>query len=413
MRNRVLFIVLLLTTAVSALAESDRIMVRTTGQASVDLPNAREAAIEEALRQAVEIGGGVLVSSLTEVRDFQLLKDVIYTQTAGLVETYKVLKENPNQEGAYTVRVEAIISRGELNTKIEAWKALIRRKGKPRLMVVGTVDKQPFNNMLTAKLQGIMERRNLTVVDLEMLSENQRRNAERAAKGDLDPTKAALIIREVGADYLVIVSVEGTQYPPEKTFDVEMHTVDATGILKVVAADTAEVIASQVVNRQLRALTSQQATREATSYVVEKALAEAIGRLGGHWLEDVDQRSGQEIYIVASSFTFERLNQLIQDLRKAGGTKDIIVDSTDQQGRSQIRVTTNNSAMNIAAVLKQIDPGIVVSNISKNRIEISPGKTNRSVGINNRQIMAVVCGAVAVIFVILALVKLTRKQPTS
>ena len=387
---------------------ADQVMVRATGQAPTELPNAREAAVEAALRQAVEIGGGVALASITETKDFELIKDVIYVKTAGLVETYDVIQENPNQDGLYTVRVEAIVSRANINTQIEAWKALIKRKGRPRLMVVGSVDRMPFERRLTAEVQGVLERKGLTVIDLDMLEENKRMDAERAAKGDLDPGKAALISREVGADYLVVVQIEGTRYSAQSYHGVRMYPVDATAILKVIAADTARVVASETLSDTQRADTPERAMMAVTSEVTASTLREAIKRIAAHWLEDVDQRGGAQFVVVANAFGFDRFQKLVSGLRAAGGVKDIIVDSTDYQGRSSFRVVTNNTAFNIAAVLKQVDPGIVITSSSKYRIEIAAGKVP-GMPLSTGMIIAIAAGLAAVVLVIIALVKLLKK----
>ena len=410
MKNRtILFIVVGLMLCVSASAfAGDRAMVRATGQAPAELPNAREAAVEAALRQAVEIGGGVELASITETRDYQLIEDVIYVRTAGLVEKYDVIQENPNQGGLYTVRVEAIISRADINTQIEAWKALIKRKGRPRIMVAGSVDRMPFERRLTAQVQGALERKSLTVIDLDMLKENQRRDAERAAKGDLDPAKAALISREVGADYLVVVQIEGTKYSQQSYHGVNLYPVDATAIIKVIATDTARLIAAETVSASQKDDTSERAMLAVTSEVTDLALKEALRRIAAHWLEDVDSRGGAEFTVVADAFGFDRFQRLVGGLRAAGGVKDIIVDSTDYQGRSSFRVVTNNTAFNIAAVLRQVDPGIIVTNSSKYRIEIAPGKGDG--GLSMKTILAISAGLAAVVLVIIAVVNLVKKK---
>ena len=318
----------------------------------------------------MEAGAGVLIASETKVENFQLIKDVIYTKSAGLVETYKILQENPNQQGLYTVRIEAIVSRGTINTQIEAWKTLIQRKGWPRLMVVGSVDKRPFDMLLTARVQGLMERRGLTVVDWTVLNENNRRAAERAAISDGDLVKAALVGQEIGADYLVIAGIDGTEVPPEKTFGVKLYPADATGMFKVVAADTARVIASEVLSRQAKAQSAREAIREVTNTVLEQTFEEAIKRVAVHWLEDVDPRGGQQIQLVLHKFPFDRMNHLLLNLRQAGGARETVVDSTDAKGRSQVRLITNQAALNIAAVLLKIDPGIRITKSSKYSIEV-------------------------------------------
>jgi len=373
MRNKLLYISavsLLAAPGLFAQTDSSRYKVTVVGQAPADLPRAREAAVEDALRQAVEAGAGVLIASETKVENFQLIKDVIYTKSAGLVETYKVLRENPNQQGLYAVRIEAIVSRGTLNTQLEAWKTLIRRKGWPRLMVVGSVDKRPFDMLLTARVQGLMERRGLTVVDWTVLNENQRRAAERAAISDGDLVKAALISQEIGADYLVIAGIDGTELPAEKTFGVKLYPADATGMFKVVAADTARVIASEVLSRQSKAQSAREAIRDVTNTVLEQTFEEAIKRVAVHWLEDVDPRGGQQIQLVLHKFPFDRMNHLLLNLRQAGGARETVVDSTDAKGRSQVRLITNQAALNIAAVLLKIDPGIRITKSSKYSIEV-------------------------------------------
>jgi len=391
-------------------AQAGRVMVRATGQAPADLPNAREAAVEAALRQAVEVGGGVQLASETEVQNYELIKDAIYVKTAGLVEEYKVTQENPNQDGFYTVRVEAIVSRADINSKVEAWKALIKRKGRPRLMVCGAVDRVLFDRRLTAEVQGILEKRGLTVIDLDMLQENQQRAAERAAKGDLDPQKAALIVRETGADYLVTVQIEGTKYSAQEYHGVTLYPVDATAILKVIAADTARLIASEVDDGSQTGDTPERALQAVTSQVAQVALEQAIRRIAVHWLEDVDQRGGMEIQVVANAFGFERFDTLVKGLRATGGVKDIIVDQTDTQGRSQFRVVTNSPAFNLAAVLKQVDPGITIANSTKYRIEIAPGSiSTMPMTMNNRTKIALGLGIGAFVLVAVGLAIVIKK----
>ncbi len=406
MKNAIIISLMLMAFSTCTFA-ADKAMVRATGQAPAELPNAREQAIEDALRQAVEAGAGVEIASETETRDFQLIRDVIYVKTAGLVEKYDVIQENPNQDGLYTVRVEAIVSRADINTQIEAWKALIKRKGRPRMMVVGSVDKRPFDRRLTAEVQSVLERRGLTVIDLDMLKENQRQDAERAAKGELDPQKAALVMREAGCDYFVTVAVEGTQYEARSVHGVSMVPTDATAILKVIAVDSARLIASEVKNATFQAPTAEQSLWEVTSAVAASALQEAIRRVAAHWLEDVDYRGGAEIQIIANQFSFDQVSALVTALRQIGGIKDILVDQADAQGRSQLRVITNSPSFNIAAVLKQIDPSITITAASKYQVEIAPGRA----GVNwnaPKTWIAIAAGAVAIMLIFIAMIKLLR-----
>lgn len=406
--KKILILILVLVGTVNA---ADRVMVRATGQAQAELPNAREAAIEAALRQAVEVGGGVNIASITEVRDFRIVEDVIYAKTAGLVEKYDVIAENPDQDGFYTVRVEAIISRGDINTKLEAWKSLIKRKGRPRVMVVGSVDRQPFQRRLTAHVQDILEQKSFTVIDLDMLEENKRLAAERAAKGDLDPIKAALITRQAGADYLVVVQIEGTRYTGQSFHGVTLYPVDATAIIKVIAADTSRVIASKSVSDSRNGDTTERAMGEVTTSVTSLAMEEALKRIAVNWLEELDQRGGVQVTVVANAFSFDRLESLTKGLRALGDVKDIIIDNTDHQGQSTFRVVSNSLTFNIASVLKSIDPEIVITNSSKFQIEISPPKAASSnVSLPDNTFIVYAVGGLAIILIVVAAFNLVKKK---
>jgi len=347
-----------------------RVRVKATGQAPVELPNAREAAIEDALRRCVEAGGGVELASVSQSEDFVLVSDVIYAKTAGFIEKYEVLEENRNQDGLFTVRVSAIVTRGNINTNVEAFKALLKRKGRPRVLIVGSADGKPFDARLTALLQGQLERKGIRVIDGERLTVQQRNDAERADKGDNDLKKAALIAKQLGADVLAVVNVEGESLGEQDVYGLKQHAVDAVGIVKLIRADTAEVLGSEVVEKRVGADTAERAIRKGSSEATTEAMNAAVRRIAMHWLEEVDQRGGQEVVVVMHKFAFKRSVAMIEKLRKVGGVKDVVIDRTDAEATGQIRVVTNSSAADVATVLTKLDATLQVISTSGNRVEV-------------------------------------------
>ena len=389
--------------------QEQRVKVRATGQAPADLANARYAAVDEALRQAVEAGAGVTLASESEVFNYELVRDAIYTQSAGLVEKYDVIKENPNQDGFYTVQVEAIVSRTEIDTRLQAWKTLLRQKGYPRMMVVGSVDKRPFDYRLTAELQGMMEKRNMKVVDLGMLSENQRRDAELAAKGELDPAKAAMIVRE-DVDYFVVVQVSGFESEPAIFHGVQMFTVNTTAVLKVIAVDTSEIIASEVVDLAHRDIDKEKAIIQSGSKVVARAMENAMVRIADNWLSQFDRNNGAQIEVVLNKFPFEHMEGLMHKLQQAA-VGEIAVDFTNSQGRTQWTVTTKNNSVNLASVLKKLDPTIEITSSTKNRIVIDlKFNSPKSFSISeNKGLVVYAVGGIGGIIIIWGIILLLKK----
>lgn len=96
---------------------------------------ARDNAINDALRKAVEQAVGTMVSSETLVQNFQTLNDRIYTQTQGYVQNYKILGENPGPD-LHRVTVQAAVAMGNLQKDLQALGILLGQVGKPRIMIL-------------------------------------------------------------------------------------------------------------------------------------------------------------------------------------------------------------------------------------------------------------------------------------
>ena len=94
---------------------------------------ARDDAIRDALRKAVEQAVGTLVSSETMVENFQVLSDNIYTKTRGYIKNYKVLSES-KADNLYQVVVRATVAMGSLKDDLDAIGLLHKKVEKPRVL---------------------------------------------------------------------------------------------------------------------------------------------------------------------------------------------------------------------------------------------------------------------------------------
>src|SRR5205814_2613330 len=121
-----------------AQVQGDMLVQVAQGEAAVldgDRPAARQKAIDDALRGAVEMAAGTRVSSTTEMKDFQVKMDQVLTHAQGFVRRYEIVKEG--MDGAVVqVSVRAFIGTAELDKDLEAMGLLMARKGMPRTMVL-------------------------------------------------------------------------------------------------------------------------------------------------------------------------------------------------------------------------------------------------------------------------------------
>lgn len=112
------------------------VRVRSTGSATVGARGtalARDAAVDDALRKAVEEAVGTMVSSDTVVENYSVLSDRVYTRSEGYVTEYAVVDEGMTGD-LYTVTVEADVTKGPLRDDLQGLGLLMRRAEMPDVL---------------------------------------------------------------------------------------------------------------------------------------------------------------------------------------------------------------------------------------------------------------------------------------
>jgi hypothetical protein len=130
------FILIFTVVTVSAVAQDEQEKeVIALGMAGGQASRARDEAINNALRNAVEQGVGTYITSETTVEQMTLVEDRIYSESRGYIKSYEILREGP-REGVYEVKISAIVKMEQLADDLESIGLLIRKKRNPRVMVV-------------------------------------------------------------------------------------------------------------------------------------------------------------------------------------------------------------------------------------------------------------------------------------
>lgn len=212
---------------------------------------AREAALRDAMRKAVETGLGTLVESRTIVNNFALVNDQIYSRASGFVSSYEVLSEQ-KQVDTYVMTVKAVVNTQQLGNDARALGLLQELVGKPKMMIM--VDEYWWESGLPKESQEavddpasaarIAERflaKGFSLVDAETVK--KLRASEMMTMDDLMNNGDAIVrlaqqaAAEYGAEVLILgtckaepVSVVGGKYTASATFSAKI--VDAsTGAL--------------------------------------------------------------------------------------------------------------------------------------------------------------------------------------
>jgi hypothetical protein len=113
--------------------------VQATGMAAIhagDVGAACEQARRAALREAVEEGVGILVTSTTKINNYAVIDDRILSVTKGYVRSYEVVEQGGDDAGACHVTVDAVVDLGQLHQKLAALDLAAIGAGLPRVLCV-------------------------------------------------------------------------------------------------------------------------------------------------------------------------------------------------------------------------------------------------------------------------------------
>lgn len=236
---------------------------------------ARDKAIDNAQRNAVEKAVGVMITSTTEVENFQLKLDQILSESKGFINSYRILSEK--REGdAYIVSMEADVGMGKLKDRMAAIDLIMTRKSKPRVMIVMGEDAQKDAIAETAMTKYFLSQ-GFRLVDAGRVK--AMRIHERLQTAAFDNREIAGIAHRCGAEVIILGRVEAAP----KSFrmgDVEVQSHDVAVSAKVINGDTGEVIA-----------TDTKSGRGEVKNATEQAAAELARRVK----EDILERWSMEL----------------------------------------------------------------------------------------------------------------------
>src|SRR3972149_2528305 len=256
---------------------------------------AKDNAVNDALRKAVEQAVGTLVQAQTLVDKYQLISDEIYTKSQGYIKKYTIISEKPDlNQGILKVTIQADVSIGDIKNDLNAIGLLLERKNKPRMMVIidekiGSAESGYSPNLSeseTVIIQKFTEK-GFNFVDQATVKKNIKRNmALQAIAGD--DSAAAAIGLEYGAE-AVIIGNAVAKLAGKGIAGTEMKSIHASVTARAVKADTGEILATASEKGATAhldetvggALAIKKASEKIASNLIDQIITKWSGEVGG------------------------------------------------------------------------------------------------------------------------------------
>ena len=345
---------------------------------------ARDQAIQDALRLAVEQAAGTMVSSETLVQNYEVLRDQVYSQSQGYIRHYEVTNE-ATEGNLYRVTIQASVAMGNLKNDLAALGLLMARKSMPRVMIMvaeqnigrhyysywwglhaSTADLTVTENVLTQKLAS----KGFHIVDHAVASKTLSIKA---------PYKIESLnndaIQSIGNLYDAEVVVYGKALAKlaGSVLGSSMKSAQADISLRAVSTDTGQVIASATQHAAAVHPNEVSAGAEALKQATEAISDQLLDQIVERWSQDVS--SGSLIRLELSGIpSYGHLLKFKETLQKRiRGVKGVYQRDFDA-GQATLDVNVPASSQQLADELVRIDYGgfrVDITSLTQNTIGLA------------------------------------------
>ncbi|HUJ19473.1 MAG TPA: flagellar assembly protein T N-terminal domain-containing protein [Nitrospirota bacterium] len=356
--------------------------VAAVQQGAVDI--ARDAAIEDAQKRAVEQAIGIVIDSQTQVENYQLISDKILSQVKGYITRYNVVGENQDS-GLLRVRVTADVSMGKLSDDLSAIGILMSQMHKPRTMIM--VAEQNIDGSVNAWWLGVRGETDLNVVehafmdtftekgfefiDPAVASKEIRVTAPYRVQ-DLTATQAKMLGKQADAEVVIIGKAVAKLYGE---VGGGLKSVQADLTARAVRTDTGQVIATAITHAAAVHISEISAGTEALKKAANQASDEMMTKILALYSREVG--GTRPVAITVSGLTKTQFVKFKDVLRnQVRGIKDLHERSFDGT-TAKISVDSKTGAQQLSDELVLRDFGtfsveVVGSTANSLELKVSP-----------------------------------------
>lgn len=346
----------------------------------------RDDALQQALRKALEQGASVQIAGYSEVANYELMRDTIYSRAAGIVKDYRVL-DGPKEVGAgmWEVTIEATVRPDAVAAAWGEVQNVLDQIGRPRIMV--WIDEQidgrlQESSIVESGIEEMLVKSGFDLVERKAIEDIRRREAD-DAEYQKNPDKLARLAKDAGAHILIRGHANADRAGLENIYGVPAAFYNCDVQAKVYHTDSGRLLASESVPVTRRGVRSRdefspQAARVALKEATfprsdtrrEPALAiKLYESLMEQWATQIS--AAGEIVLEVEGLDFKTFVELKKTLAEVAADRIQSVDGDFTQGTGVFRIRAKMSAQTLAERLveKPFSAWIEVVDLKPNRIQ--------------------------------------------
>lgn len=321
-------------------------------------PAAREAALKNAFRLAIEQVVGVMVNSRTVVKDSELLQDKIFSKSSGFIKTYKINNETYTGNEC-RVNVRATVSAVRLEKSLHDAGLLSKKMGKPRIAVI--ITEQNIGNdapsgslgdgsvsagIAASAIHAVFEKKGYNLVDRDTMVALAKLEGNLPANGVTASTDAAVQVAAGGGAEVVIIGQAVAKSGASVLSGTNMRTSDAIVSARVVDADTGQLMASHSSNARSANVNPTAGGAEAIKKAAQELAEKLHQRIVAKWTSKVT--GARTARLVIRGMDFSDITKFQEMLREQVGHVEETVERGFRDGVLTLDAEINGNARELA-----------------------------------------------------------------
>lgn len=350
-----------------------------------NVAKARDEAIADGLRNAVEQCVGLLISSQSVVSHFQVLSDRVYSQAEEFILDYKVLTESKSGRN-YRLVVRATLLTSVLQDKLCDIGILTTHRAVPSILFllseqnIGQVSPQcswdrqsQFTGPSLAiedTLSGYMREEGFVIVTPAALLAQGIALGPEYAGPELSDEAAVRLAQRVGAEVVIVgkalARLSGIISGPE------MKSIEATLSLHAVRADNGMIIASSSATGSAVHANEIVGGRQALTRAASDLVKDVSRQVAANWAQEASQAVVVELVIegIKAYTDFVRFRGVLKN--EIRGVNNVYLRAI-KDGEARMDVDVKGSARKLAdeLMLKGFEGfGVNILEVGQNRIKL-------------------------------------------
>ncbi len=354
---------------VAGVRADDAVEVTTRGEGTN-----REAARLAALRNALEEGGRVEISSHSQTENFALVRDTIYARAEGLVSDYQVLEELEGAGGTFICRIRAVVNRSAIASTWLEVQNVLDQLGRPKAMVLifERIDGRPQeDSILASRIEERLAESGFDLVDSAQADAIAARESADATS-EANVLKAQAIAKDFGAHVLIVGSCDADAAENKSVHGIDLMMYNCNAQLKIVYSDTGRVLASKsLANVRGGARGYESRSLQAGKMAIDNAAGPLIDETWAAvmraWATQIS--AGAELIVEVEGLSASDAVNLNRRLADITGVQRVNHDLT--KGIAQYRLTAKLTGLQLAEQLVEGEwrKLIEIVDIKPNRIQ--------------------------------------------